>query len=99
MANLKIFVSSTCYDLNIVRGQLRSFINNVGYEPVMSDYNDVLYDPRDHTHESCVKEIQSADMVILIIGSRAAIIMSYFLFLSLLFLPFLIVPILVLIPN
>lgn len=70
MANLKIFVSSTCYDLNIVRGQLRSFINNVGYEPVMSDYNDVLYDPRDHTHESCVKEIQSADMVILIIGSR-----------------------------
>ena len=36
----------------------------------MSDYNDVLYDPRDHTHESCVKEIQSADMVILIIGSR-----------------------------
>lgn len=70
MANLKIFVSSTCYDLNIVRGQLRSFINTIGYEPVMSDYNDVLYDPRDHTHESCVKEIQSSDMVILIIGSR-----------------------------
>lgn len=70
MANLKVFVSSTCYDLNIVRGQLRSFINNVGYEPVMSDYNDVLYDPRDHTHESCVKEIQNADIIILIIGSR-----------------------------
>lgn len=70
MANLKIFVSSTCYDLNVVRGQLRSFINNIGYEPMMSDYNDVLYDPRDHTHESCVKEIQNADIIILIIGSR-----------------------------
>ena len=70
MANLKVFVSSTCYDLNIVRGQLRTFITEMGYEPVMSDYNDVLYDPRNHTHESCIKEIQSADMVILIIGSR-----------------------------
>ena len=70
MANLKVFVSSTCYDLNIVRGQLRTFITDIGYEPVMSDYNDVLYDPRSHTHESCIKEIQSADMVILIIGSR-----------------------------
>ncbi|WP_417289912.1 DUF4062 domain-containing protein [Corallibacter sp.] len=70
MANLKLFVSSTCYDLNIVRGQLRAFINSMGYEPVMSDYNDVLFDPRNHTHDSCVKEIQNADMVILIIGSR-----------------------------
>lgn len=70
MANLKLFVSSTCYDLNIVRGQLRAFINSMGYEPVMSDFNDVLFDPRSHTHDSCVKEIQNADMVILIIGSR-----------------------------
>jgi len=37
---------------------------------MMSDHDDVLYDPRDHTHESCVKEIQNADMAILIIGSR-----------------------------
>ena len=70
MANLKIFVSSTCYDLDIVRGQLRTFISDFGYEPVMSDYNDVLFDYRTHTHESCVKEIQGVDMVILIIGSR-----------------------------
>ena len=32
--------------------------------------NDVLYDPRNHTHESCIKEIQSCDMIIFIIGSR-----------------------------
>jgi len=70
MANLKTFVSSTCYDLNVVRGQLRTFISSLGYEPVMSDHNDVLYDPREHTHESCVKEVQNADMAILIIGSR-----------------------------
>lgn len=67
---LKIFVSSTCYDLSIIRSQLKSFIENMGYEAVLSEYNDVFYDPQDHTHESCVKEVANADVVILIIGSR-----------------------------
>jgi hypothetical protein len=70
MAGLKIFVSSTCYDLSVVRSQLRLFIQNIGHEPIMSDYNDVLYDPRIHTHTSCVDEVTSCDMVILIVGSR-----------------------------
>ncbi len=67
---LKVFVSSTCYDLSIIRSQLKSFIENMGYEAVLSEYNDVFYDPQDHTHESCIKEVANADVVILIIGSR-----------------------------
>lgn len=67
---LKIFVSSTCYDLSMIRSQLKSFIENMGYEAVLSEYNDVFYDPQDHTHESCVKEVANADVVILIVGSR-----------------------------
>ena len=67
---LKIFVSSTCYDLSIIRSQLKSFIENMGYDAVLSEYNDIFYDPQDHTHESCVKEVSNADIVILIIGSR-----------------------------
>lgn len=70
MASLKIFVSSTCYDLGIVRAQLRSFLINLGHEPIMSEYNDVLFDPRSHTHDNCAQEIKNADVVILIIGSR-----------------------------
>lgn len=70
MALLKVFVSSTCYDLGMVRAELRNFIINLGHEPVMSDYNDILFDPKDHTHESCIKEIPNSDAVILIIGSR-----------------------------
>lgn len=42
----------------------------MGYEAVLSEYNDIFYDPQDHTHESCVKEVTNADLVILIIGSR-----------------------------
>lgn len=70
MANLKIFVSSTCYDLSVVRDQLRQFIQALGHEPVMSEDNDVVYDPRTHTHTSCINEIASADAVVVIIGSR-----------------------------
>lgn len=70
MAKPKIFVSSTCYDLSIVRGQLRTFIEDMGYEPIMSDYNDIPYDPRIHTHTSCIEEVTSCDMVLVIMGSR-----------------------------
>lgn len=70
MAKLRIFVSSTCYDLGVIRSELRPFISSLGYEPVMSDYSDILYDPRSHTHESCIKEVPNCDMVLLIIGPR-----------------------------
>ena len=70
MAKLKVFVSSTCYDLSIVRSQVRSYIKQLGHDPVMSDYMEVLYDPREHTHKSCIQEISGCDIAILIIGSR-----------------------------
>lgn len=70
MASLRVFVSSTCFDLGPIRGQLRNFLSTMGYEPIMSDYNDVLYDPRIHTHTSCIEEIATCDLIILIVGSR-----------------------------
>jgi hypothetical protein len=70
MASLRVFVSSTCFDLGPIRGQLRNFLNSMGYEPIMSDYNDVLYDPRIHTHTSCIEEIATCDLIILLVGSR-----------------------------
>lgn len=70
MAIPRIFISSTCYDLAMVRGQLRSFVISMGYDPVMSDFSDVLYDPRIHTHTSCLKEVPTCDAVILVVGSR-----------------------------
>lgn len=70
MAKIKVFVSSTCYDLSQLRDQLRSFIENLGYEPVMSEFGDVTYDPRIHTHTSCIREVDNCDILVLVIGSR-----------------------------
>jgi hypothetical protein len=36
----------------------------------MSEYSDVLYDPRTHTHTSCIQEVPNADIVVVLIGSR-----------------------------
>lgn len=70
MPSPKVFVSSTCYDLGMAREQLRSFLLRLGYEPILSEYSDVLYDPRTHTHTSCIQEVPNADMVVVLIGSR-----------------------------
>lgn len=70
MANLKVFVSSTCYDLHAIRAQLKSMLRGLGYEPVMSDQADVIYDPRQHTHTSCLREVGNCDLLVLVVGSR-----------------------------
>ncbi len=70
MAVPRIFVSSTCYDLNEIRDNLYSFIESLGYTPVFSDKNDVFYHPDLHSHEACIKEIETCHIFILIIGGR-----------------------------
>lgn len=70
MPSPKVFVSSTCYDLGPTREQIRNFLLGLGYDPILSEYSDVLYDHRTHTHTSCLQEVPSADIVVLIVGSR-----------------------------
>jgi len=70
MAGIKVFVSSTCYDFALLRPQMRQFIESLGYEAVMSDNSDVLFDPRQHIHVSCLNEIPNCDIVVFVIGSR-----------------------------
>lgn len=70
MAIPKVFVSSTCYDLQEERAQLERFITNYGFTPVLSEYSGVYYDIDAHTHESCINEVAHCDMFVLIISGR-----------------------------
>jgi hypothetical protein len=65
-----VFISSTYYDLRHVREIIRDFIISLGYEPVLSEYSDVLYRPGDSVQNSCLEEIKHCDMFVLIIGQR-----------------------------
>ncbi len=70
MAVPRVFVSSTCYDLKYIRENLKYFIKNLGFEPVLSENGDIFYNTSLHTHESCISEIQNTQIFVLIIGGR-----------------------------
>ena len=70
MATLRVFISSTAYDLGMLRSALRTFIDSLGFEPILSEYSDVLFDPREHTHASCIAEVKNCDVMVLLVGAR-----------------------------
>lgn len=70
MANLKVFISSTCYDLHSTREQLRNVMIGFGHDPIMSDQAEVIFDPQAHTHASCLREVENCDVIVLVVGSR-----------------------------
>jgi Domain of unknown function (DUF4062) len=67
----KVFVSSTFFDLRQVRDDLRSFIELLGYEPLLSDHPSFPIDPSVTTIENCRRRVeQDADLFVLIVGAR-----------------------------
>jgi len=70
MATPRIFVSSTCYDLQDIRFQLRHFILEFGYEPVMSEFDDIFYNYELHAQDSCLEEISKCQLFILVVGNN-----------------------------
>jgi hypothetical protein len=70
MAKPRIFISSTYYDLRHVRASLETFVQSLGYEPILSEKGDIAYSPDIPLDESCYREAASADMLVLIVGGR-----------------------------
>lgn len=70
MAKPRVFVSSTYYDLKHVRASLENFIEQLGYEPILSEKGDIAYSPDTPLDESCYREVGAADIFVLIIGGR-----------------------------
>lgn len=70
MAIPRVFVSSTCYDLRYIRENLKFFIRNMGFEPILSEEGNVFYDPKLHVQDACLAEVPTCQMFVLIIGGR-----------------------------
>lgn len=70
MAAPRVFVSSTYYDLQHVRNDIRIFLQSLGYEPVMHDKGNIPYTQEVSLEESCYNELESCDIVICIIGNK-----------------------------
>jgi len=70
MATPRLFVSSTCYDLQEIRFQLRNFIHDFGYDAVMSEFDDIFYSYESHVQDSCLDEISKCQLFILVVGNN-----------------------------
>lgn len=70
MASPRLFVSSTCYDLQEIRFQLRNFIQDFGYDAVMSEFDDIFYSYESHVQDSCLEEISKCQLFILVVGNN-----------------------------
>lgn len=66
-----IMVSSTFYDLKQIRSELHLFIENLGYESLLSESPTFPVNPEIGTIDNCKKTVEMyADILILIIGGR-----------------------------
>jgi hypothetical protein len=66
-----VMISSTCFDLKQIRNELRSFIDNIGYEVILSESYDFPVNPDIDAIENCKDKVGLyADIMIVIIGGR-----------------------------
>jgi len=66
-----LFVSSTCYDLQQVRSDIKLFAEELGLQPILSEYDSFPVNPDVGTLENCLDAVtKSADIFVLVVGSR-----------------------------
>lgn len=70
LARPRVFVSSTYYDLKHLRSSIENFIEGMGYEPVLSEKDNIAFTPDAPLDESCYREARNSDVYVLIVGGR-----------------------------
>ena len=64
-----VFISSTCYDLQQMRADMKRFIEALGFHPVLSEYSTFPVNPDVAPIQNCLDAIrESADIFVLIVG-------------------------------
>ncbi|MDQ1638826.1 MAG: hypothetical protein QOF62_2165 [Pyrinomonadaceae bacterium] len=67
----KIFISSTVYDFRDLRSALKYWLEQLGYEVMLSEHNDFAKPLNKNSYDACLKAVERADYFILLVGARA----------------------------
>jgi len=67
---VRVFISSTTYDLGLIRKDLEEFISSIGYEPVLNDSPKIAVPEKLDKIEACRWLVRTSDIFVLIIGGR-----------------------------
>ena len=70
MTGPRVFVSSTFYDLKQVRADLESFIEEMGYEPILHEKGSIPYGKHKPPEAYAYQEVELCDIMVSIIGGR-----------------------------
>ena len=65
-----VFISSTVDDLRHIRDAVRATVEEVGYQPVMSEYGEIGYMDGAAAEDACYRTVPGCQLVVLIIGKR-----------------------------
>ncbi len=66
----KVFVSSTIYDFRDLRSALKFWLEELGYEVLLSDHNDFPVQADLNSYETCLHASDECDYFIVLVGSR-----------------------------
>ena len=77
---MRIFISSTCYDLIDVRAELENELRQCGLDPVLSDIqtSDFINPGNLNSIQTCLSNVRSADLFVLILNQRYGAILKDF---------------------
>lgn len=65
-----VFISSTISDFRDLRGSLKYWLEENGFEVWLSEYNDMEKNPGANTFDACFDSIRRSDFYVLLIGER-----------------------------
>ena len=65
-----IFISSTITDLSHLRDSIRNIVQDIGYNPIMSEHAEIGYLPNKSAEDSCYYALKDCQLAIFIIGKR-----------------------------
>jgi hypothetical protein len=66
----KVFVSSTIYDFADLRDALKFWLEEMGFDVQMSEFNDFERRPEAGTFDACFDSIRQSDYYVLLVGDR-----------------------------
>ncbi len=70
MARPRVFVSSTFYDLKYARAILESFIQEMGFDPVLNEHGHIPFGSKEALEKYCYNEITKVHILVSIVGGR-----------------------------
>ena len=66
----RIYISSTIYDFLDLRSALKYWLEGLGYEVMLSEFNDFTKRLEENSYDACLQAIDGAQCFLLLVGAR-----------------------------